>query len=193
MINNVVSTHSSNNYNEDVYQVTKNHVVCDSDNCNPHCNCCSICYHSYSCTCPDYLSKNIICEHVHLVVLFQVTSSQILQYEHGLEKPIYKTQDHKTYTRSFTDDSLGIEQHIESVGLIENVSENDNYKTNTQNIKLENLKNLKIRLEKLMLETLQKVNECNNCDLLENIEKQLTNIEYNLNTNQLQGNKTNND
>lgn len=175
MSNNLISSHS-NNYNVDVY-VTKIEVKC-CDSCISICNSCNICYHSYSCTCSDFFSKKIICEHVHLVVLFQVTP-QTYQYTENVERSLYDNQDHSTYTRHFTE-SVCSTQPAESICVNEGLPDNNDYNLgNKQNFKIENLKR---RLEKLMMETLQKVNECNNCDLLENIERQLTDITCNLNT-----------
>jgi len=188
--NNSVPIHSLNTYEKDGYNVTKNDITCDIDDCKTYCNSCNICYHAYSCTCSDFLSKAIICEHIHLVVLFQVTP-QTFQYEERIENHIYNNYDHTKCT-----ESISPTEPMENVHLNENNlsgDKNDCKKDNNvpieSNIKLENLKSVKMRLEKLMLETLQKVGECNNCDLLENIEKQMTN----LNTDLLQDKKRTNE
>lgn len=176
MSNNLVSS-NSNNYNGDVY-VTKIGLKCCSDDCIAYCDCCNICYHSYSCTCSDFFFKKVICEHVHLVVLFQVTP-QTYQFEENIEKPLYDNQDHSTYTRHFTESACS-SQPIESIHVSEDLRENNDYNLcNEQNFKLENFKK---RLEKLMMEISHKVSECNNCDLLENIERQMTDIACTLNT-----------
>lgn len=168
----------SNGHNEDVH-VTKIDVKCCSNDCVAYCNFCNICYHSYSCTCPDFFSKSIICEHIHLVVLFQLTPENYQYVENNIERPIYDNHDHSTYTRNCIDSACS-PQIAENICVSEDFTENNDYNLcNKQNFKLENLKR---KLEKLMMETLQKVNECNNCDLLENIERQVTDITCNLNT-----------
>lgn len=49
-------------------------------------------------------------------------------------------------------------------------------------MKAENLKKVKLRLKKMMTDTLAKIDACNNSDLLEKLEKQITNITRNLDT-----------
>lgn len=175
---------------EDLYHVIKNDVMCCVDNCKAYCNCCNICYHVYSCTCSDFLSKTIICEHIHLVVLFQVTP-QTFQYKEIVEKSIYSNYDHTKYTQKCIESTDST--HMENVCLKEDNFTIDDCKNDNIPIKSENFKNIKMRLEKLMLETMQKVGECNNYNLLENIEKQMTNITYNLNTDLLQDKKMSNE
>ncbi|XP_025203003.1 uncharacterized protein LOC112600070 [Melanaphis sacchari] len=173
MENNLVTTHSSNNYNQDIHDVTKNDVLlCSSDDCKSYCSYCNICYHAYSCNCSDYISKKIICEHVHLTVLFQA-NSQNCQYENHIERSLYGNQDHTKYTQNCIESS-------KSLPLKKNQSENNEiYK---QNMKAENLKSVRLRLKKLMMDTLEIIDECNNSDLLENVEKQITNMTCNLST-----------
>jgi len=162
MENSLVSTHSSNNCNKDVYNVTKNDVICCSGDCESYCTFCNICYHSYTCTCSDFISKKIICEHVHLTVCFQANPNAN-QYENHIERPFYGNQDHTTYTKNCPE-SLNPQP--------------------TKNVQLgnesKNLKNVKLRLEKLMMDTLKKISQCNNSDLLENLEKQITNLSTDL-------------
>lgn len=172
--NNLVSSYSLSD--EGAYQVTKSDTICDrSNNCKPHCNC-NICYHSYLCTCLDFLSKNIICEHIHLVVLFQVTP-QIFQFEGSVDKSFNSNQDH-TPSSNFTPKPTSLAQLIRNV-KVEDFPENNNYEVNAQN-----LKNIKRRLEKLMSSTLKKVSECNNYELLEHIEDQMTIMTYSLSKDQ---------
>lgn len=38
--------------------------------CEIKCSNCLICYHTYSCTCFDYLVKNLICKHIHYIHRF---------------------------------------------------------------------------------------------------------------------------
>lgn len=185
MENNSASTDSSKNY-KDVYNVTKNDICCNND-CKAYCEACNICYHSYSCICSDFLSKNIICEHIHLVIFFQITP-HINEYEENMEKPFYSNQDHTTYTRNLIK-SISPTQSIENINLCDDLLENDDM-PNKQSIKVANLK---IRLEKLLLETLQKVNNCNNYDLLESIEMQITNLACNLDIDLLENKKINNE
>lgn len=182
--NNLVPTTSSNNHCNDVYQVSKNEFTCGIDDCLAYCYYCNVCYHSYSCTCADYTSKTIICEHIHIVLLFLVTPKTFESRE-NTEKPIFSNQDHTTYTRSFLEPSISNKPN-ESVNLHENLSENNYDMLNTQNIKLEKIKSLKLKLEKIMLETLQKINKCNNCDLLENIDSQMSGISNSLSIDLLQ-------
>lgn len=189
MESNLVSTLALNNYNGDIYDVTKNDVKCSINDCKLYCNCCNVCYHSYSCTCVDFISKKIICEHVHLIVLFQ-TNPQTYQYEDHIERPLYGNQDHTTYTQNCTE-SYSLQQCVENVHLGDNPLENNNM--HKQNLKTENLKSVKIRLEKLIMNTLQKIGECNNSDLLENLERQITNITSNLGTDLLQNTKKRNE
>lgn len=189
MENNCSPTSISNNYNEDNYHVTKNELTCN-ENCKPY-SCCNICYHSYSCTCNDFLSKNIICEHIHLVVLYQETA-QTYQYEDNIDGFIYNNTDHASYTQKCIESS-SLSQPVENVCLREDITENNDYIPNKQNMISETLKGLKIRVEKLMLETLQRVNECNDCDLLENIEKQMIDIACNLSTELIQNEKSSNE
>lgn len=179
--NNSVPSFTSNQNNEDVYHVGKNDVTCCSNDCKTYCSCCNICYHLYSCTCSDFMTKQIICEHVHLVVLFQVTP-QTHQYEENLERPLYENQDHTNYTQHYSE-STNLPQSIANIH--ENVLENNDNESDKQNIK-----NVKVRLEKLMIDALQKINECNNCDLLESIERQMTDITCNLSTDLLQNKKS---
>jgi len=172
--NNLVSSYSLND--KGAYQVTKSDTICDrSINCKPHCNC-NICYHSYFCTCLDFLSKNIICEHIHLVVLFQVTP-QIFQYEGCVDKSHNSNQDHITPS-NFTAKPTSLAQLNGNV-KVEDLPEDNNYEVNAQN-----LKNIKRRLEKLMSSTLQKVSECNNYKLLKCIEDQMTVMTYSLSKDQ---------
>lgn len=178
--NNSVSSYNSNHYNKDVYHVSKNDVTCCSNDCKTYCSCCNICYHSYSCTCSDFMLKQIICEHIHLVVLFQVTP-QTYQYEENLERPLYENQDHTNYTQHYSE-STNLSQSIENVH--ENILEKNDYVSDKQNIK-----SLKVRLEKMMIETVQKISDCNNCDLLGSIERQMTDINFNLSTDLLQNKK----
>lgn len=192
MENDCVSTQSLNIYEENVYNVTKNDITCCVDDCKAYCKSCNICYHAYSCMCSDFLSKMIICEHIHLVVLFQV-APQTLQYEETSKNPIYNNYDHTKYTQKCTK-TINLTQHVENIHLDENDLSGDIEYTHDNiksNMKLENLKSIKMRLEKLMLETLQKVSKCNNYDLLENIEKQITNIACNLNVDLLQDKRSN--
>jgi len=190
MENNIVPTHSLNTYEKDVYNVTKNDITCDIDDCKTYCNSCNICYHTYCCTCSDFLSKTIICEHIHLVVLFQVIP-QTFQYEEKIENHIYNNYDYTKCTESTipTQSMENVHLNEDDLSRDKNDCKKDNNVSIVSNIKLENLKSVKMRLEKLMLETLQQIGECNNCDLLENIEKQMTN----LNTNLLQDNKRTNE
>ncbi|VVC36370.1 Zinc finger C2H2-type,Zinc finger, SWIM-type [Cinara cedri] len=178
MGNNSSTTSSFNIYNEYIYHVTKNKLSCN-ENCTSY-SCCNICYHSYSCTCNDFLSKKIICEHIHLVVLYQATP-QTYQCEDNKDKCLHFNTDHTSYTQKSIKSS-SLTRSTENVHLSKDITENIDYTFNKQNRKSEKLKNLKSRVEKIVLETLQKVNECSNCDLLENIEKQMTNIACNLNT-----------
>lgn len=177
--NNSVPSFTSSHNNEDIYHVMKNDVPCSND-CKTYCSCCNICYHSYSCTCSDFTSKQIICEHVHVVVLFQETP-QTYQYEENIERPLNNNQDHTNYTQHYSE-ATNLPQSIASIH--ENVLENNDYESDKQNIK-----NLKVRLEKLMIDTLQKINECNNCDLLESIERQMTDITCNLSTDLIKNKK----
>ncbi|XP_025410571.1 uncharacterized protein LOC112683653 isoform X1 [Sipha flava] len=187
MSNNSISSYS-NNCNIDFY-VTKINVKC-CDDCIAFCNFCNICYHSYSCTCSDYFSNKIICEHVHLVILFQGTP-QTYQYTENVERPHYTNHDHSTYTRRFTESVCSDTEPTESNYVNEDLPKNNDYNLyNKQNFKLENLKRT---LEKLMMETLQKVNECNNYNLLENIKKQMTDITCNLNTDLLHNKEKSNE
>lgn len=178
--NNTVSSFTSSHNNEDVYHVSKNDGTCCSNDCKTYCSCCNICYHSYSCTCTDFMSKQIICEHIHLVVLFQVTP-QTYQYEENIERPLCENQDHTNYTQHYSE-STNLPQSI--ANILESELENNDYESDKQNIKIS-----KLRLEKLMIDALQKINECNNCNLLESIERQMTNITYNLSTDLLQNKK----
>jgi len=189
----------SNNNNHGVY-VTKNDIVsCSSDDCKSYCNYCNICYHAYSCTCSEFISKTVICEHVHLTIRFQ--ANQLYQNEDHIEKNIYGNQDHTKYTQKcaeprpntqqpikieiqdhtkYTQNCTGssnLHQYIKNVNLYNHSQNNDKYK---QNMKSKNLINVKTRLKKLMMGTLQKIDECNNSDLLEYLEKQITNISCNL-------------
>uniref|UniRef100_A0A2S2N7K0 SWIM-type domain-containing protein n=1 Tax=Schizaphis graminum TaxID=13262 RepID=A0A2S2N7K0_SCHGA len=177
MENSLVST-STNNHNQDIYDVTKNDVLlCSSDDCKTYCNNCNICYHAYSCKCSDYISKKIICEHVHLTVLFQA-KSQTIQYKKQIERSFYGNEDHTRYTQRYIESSNP--EPIKNVQL-ENQSEINNilYK---QNMKAERLKRVKLRLKKMMTETLVKIDACNNSDVLEKLEKQITNLTRNLDT-----------
>lgn len=187
MENNLVSTYSSNNLDEDVYHVTKNDVTHCGNDCKAYCNSCNICYHLYSCTCSDFLSKMIMCEHIHLVVFFQITPT--FPCEENIVTPLYGIQDHTAYTQQFSE-SINLIQPIENLRSNEDISKNVDYK---QNVKLENIKSTKIRLEKLMYEVIQKVGECNNSDLLVNVERQLNNISHNIGTDILQNKKRNNE
>jgi len=100
--NALVSTFSSNNYDQEVY-VTKNDVIsCSTNDCNSYCNYCNICYHVYSCTCSDFLSKKIICEHVHLTVIFQ-SNPETFRNEDHRERCLYGNQDHTKYTQNSTE------------------------------------------------------------------------------------------
>jgi len=97
--NSLVSTHSIN-YNNKTYDVTKNDVLsCSSEDCISYCNYCNICYHTYSCKCPDYTSKKIICKHIHLTVLLQA-NSQTCQYENHIERSFHRIQDHTYCTQN---------------------------------------------------------------------------------------------
>lgn len=170
MGNRLVSTFSSNNCNQGVYNVTKNDVIsCSSDNCKSYCIPCNICYHAYSCTCSDFISKTVICEHIHLTVIYQA-NSETYQNEDHIEECLFGNQDHTKYTQKCRGPPLTIP--IENVKLY-NICK-------PINMKAENLKSIKTRLNKLMMGTLQKIDECNNSDLLENLEKQITNISCNL-------------
>lgn len=245
--NALVSTFYSNNYNQEVY-VTKNDVVsCSTIDCNSYCNYCNICYHAYSCTCSDFLSKKIICEHVHLTVIFQANpeiyknedhrerflygnhdhtsytqncteppnsqqpmkienedhtmytqnctelpnSQQTIKIENGYhtkytqnrtellnsQQPIkIKNEDHTKYTRNCTESSIS-QQSLKHFKLCNHSENNDKYKLN---MKAENLESVKTRLKKMMMNTLQKIEKCNNSDLLEKLEKQITIISCNL-------------
>lgn len=223
MGNVLVSTVSSNSYNQEVYYVTKNDMVlCSTNYCDSYCNYCNICYHAYSCTCSDFLSKKIICEHVHLTEIFQANPETSQNEDHrerhvygnedhtkytqnyteppNSQKPIQNgnqdhtkytqkctepsnsqptkngNQDHTKYTRNYPESSIS-QQSIKNVKLCNHSENNDIYKLN---MRAENLKNVKTRLKKLMMNTLRKIDECNNSDLLENLEKQITNISCNL-------------
>lgn len=187
--NNFSSTSILNNYNEDNYHVTKNELTCNK-NCKPY-SCCNICYHSYSCTCNDFLSKNIICEHIHLVVLYQGTA-QTCQYKDNIDGILYNNTDHASYTQKCVESS-SLTQPDENVCLSEDITENNEFIPNKQNMTSETLKSLKIRVEKLMLETLERVNECNDCDLLEKIEKQMIDIACNFNTELIQNERSSNE
>ncbi|KAJ8911929.1 hypothetical protein NQ315_016270 [Exocentrus adspersus] len=37
--------------------------------CENSCSCCGICRHMFSCSCPDFTNNNVICKHIHYVVL----------------------------------------------------------------------------------------------------------------------------
>ncbi|KAE9536479.1 hypothetical protein AGLY_007268 [Aphis glycines] len=162
--NSLVSIHPSINYNKKTYDVTKNDVLsCSSEDCISYCNYCNICYHAYSCKCPDYYSKKVICKHIHLTVLFQA-NSQTCQYENHIERSFQGIQDHTYYTQN----------RIEPIKNSEHIN---NVRLNNQS---EKLKNIKLRLEKLMMDTIVKIDECNNSDLLETLEKQITNTTRNL-------------
>jgi len=162
--NNLVSTHHSINYNKKTYDVTKNDVLsCSNEDCISYCNFCHICYHTYSCKCPDYTSKQIICEHIHLTVLFQV-NLLTCQYENHIERSFHGIQDHTYYTQN----------HIEPVKISQPIN---NVQLNNQS---EKLRNTKVRLEKLMMDTIVKIDECNNSNLLETLEKQIVYITRNL-------------
>lgn len=194
IVNSLIPTYS---LNEDVFHVSKSDVTCcNDDNCKSYCSSCNICYHSYSCKCSDFLTKKIICEHIHLVVLYQITpltcGRTLTKYVDNIKRPIFNNQDHTAYTQNLTKSS-NIVQLIEDEYVNEDVSENNNYKSNKLITKLENLKHLKSRLEKLMLQALQKVNECNNCDLLEDIEKRITTITCDISTDLLQSKKRSNE
>lgn len=178
--NNLIPTYSSNTLREDIYNVTKTNVNNCSDECKVYCNYCNICNHSYSCTCSDYSTKNIICEHIHLVVLFQATPNTT-QYEENIEKPIINNQDHTAYTRNCTG-SFIFTKPMENGSSSKYKSESNDYKPNEPNIDLETIRNIKTRLGNLLMKALKQVNDCNNCDLLENIEKQITNITFDLDT-----------
>lgn len=197
MGNLLVPNLSSNNNNQGIYYVTKNGVEsCSSDDCKSYCNYCNICYHAYSCTCSEFISKTIICEHVHLAVIFQ--ANQPYKNEDNIER-IYGNQDHTKYTQNcaeppnnqqpikienqdhtkYTQNCTGSSnlQYITNVKLYNHSQNNDLYK---QNMKAKNLKSVKTRLKNLMMETLQKIDECNNSHLLENLEKQITYLSCNL-------------
>ncbi|KAE9543633.1 hypothetical protein AGLY_002433 [Aphis glycines] len=163
--NNLVPTHPSikNAY------VTKNYVLsCSSEDCTSYCNYCDICYHAYYCNCPDYKLKKIICKHIHLAILFQA-NSQTCQYENHIERSFHGIQDHTD-----TQDTHYNQNCIETIKISQLIN---NVRLNNQS---EKLKNIKVRLEKLMMDTIVKINECNNIDLLETLEKQITNTTRNL-------------
>lgn len=166
--NNLDPTYSLNNFE---YHVTKNDVTCCSSNCKAYCSNCNVCYHSYTCTCSDFSSKIIICEHVHLVVLFQVTP-QTYQYEGTVVRSLCNNQDHTSYTQNSTESNCST-QLTDSILTNEDVSNNIEHLKNKQNVKL---KSLKIKLEKLMSNMIHKVSECNNLNLLDSVERQMTDV-----------------
>jgi len=144
--------------------VTKNDVLsCSSEDCISYCNYCNICYHAYRCNCPDYKLKTIICKHIHLTILFQA-NSQNCQYENHIERSFHGIQDH-------THNNQNRIEPIKNSQLINNV------RLNNQS---EKLKNIQVRLEKLIMDTIVKINECNNIDLLETLEKKITSTTRNL-------------
>lgn len=50
-----------------VYTVEKNEEGCPGE-CWIRCQACSVCIHSFTCTCPDSLLHGVICKHIHLVI-----------------------------------------------------------------------------------------------------------------------------
>lgn len=185
MGNTLIPTDSSDNDIEAIYHVTKNDTINCINECKAYCLACNICYHSYTCSCTDFLSNKVLCEHIHLVVLFQVTANTY-QIEDNVERTVTH-EDHTNYTQHLTESTIST-QPIENVCLSD-ISDNNDFLSIKSNVKLEGLKR---RVEKLILEALQKINECNNSDLLENIEREMTNITCNLGTD-LQNKKRNND
>lgn len=47
-----------------IYEIRK---LQPSSCCEVKCSECDICYHTYTCTCTDYLVKNTICKHIHFI------------------------------------------------------------------------------------------------------------------------------
>ncbi|KFM58740.1 hypothetical protein X975_25201, partial [Stegodyphus mimosarum] len=47
------------------YQIYVNKISC---NCHMRCIPCEICIHNVSCNCLDFLIRNVICKHIHLVM-----------------------------------------------------------------------------------------------------------------------------
>ncbi|XP_065650281.1 uncharacterized protein LOC136078435 [Hydra vulgaris] len=49
------------------YRVLKHQELCEINECFTKCPECKVCAHLYSCDCMDFLTKNILCKHIHLI------------------------------------------------------------------------------------------------------------------------------
>ena len=49
------------------YQISVLSETCADVACQLRCIDCGVCCHTYHCTCPDFLLKNISCKHIHLL------------------------------------------------------------------------------------------------------------------------------
>ncbi|XP_063922507.1 uncharacterized protein LOC135136941 [Zophobas morio] len=54
-----------------IYKVVYGDRVCRNDCRLMYCVVCQICLHHYKCQCPEFMIKNNLCKHMHMVALFE--------------------------------------------------------------------------------------------------------------------------
>lgn len=107
------------------YTVRKVKETCDLDNCKLKCRLCDVCIHIFQCECPDYVIRQNICKHIHLILLNEKNNTQSTEpVEHipdfeieSLEKALVNRhedeENEKDLKRSI------IDKFMTGVGLVE--------------------------------------------------------------------------
>ncbi|XP_026465873.1 uncharacterized protein LOC113369306 [Ctenocephalides felis] len=121
------------------YVVRLNRDTCNSTclRCEP----CKICFHTYSCTCIDYLIRSNICKHIH-------ACARVFPYDTGFKRRLLE-KDMKEKSEHF---SIQSTSRIEE---IENPANNNGFSDKTKHMGYEIMKAVEsgVGLEKLKVET----------------------------------------
>lgn len=55
----------------DTFYTININQICEKQCRKLYCRVCKICIHRYKCTCPEYVVKNTLCKHIHLVRMYE--------------------------------------------------------------------------------------------------------------------------
>ncbi|KAJ3650422.1 hypothetical protein Zmor_016523 [Zophobas morio] len=74
------------------YRVAYGDRLCKSDCKHMYCTICEICFHQYTCQCPQFSVKHITCKHVHMVALYERKKNECMLGRHNT--PVVVAEDH---------------------------------------------------------------------------------------------------
>ncbi|XP_063920521.1 uncharacterized protein LOC135135468 isoform X2 [Zophobas morio] len=85
------------------YRVAYGDRLCKSDCKHMYCTICEICFHQYTCQCPQFSVKHITCKHVHMVALYERKKNECMLGRHNT--PVVVAED-RNYCQSAKNEEI---------------------------------------------------------------------------------------